>query len=89
MFGTLPAYGFFVRHANGVTFDNVEVRYEQTDTRPAVVLRHVADVDAHHTRADKASGVPTFLIDDLDGFILSDSRPVAEARRDHVDHEEL
>ncbi len=89
MFGTLPAYGFFIRHAAGVTLDNVEVRYEKQDTRPAVVLRHVSDIDFHHGRADKAPGVPTFLIDDLDGLIVSTSRPVPDTRLDHVDHTEL
>ncbi len=28
MFGKLPVYGFYIRHARGITFDNVEVSYE-------------------------------------------------------------
>jgi polygalacturonase len=89
MFGILPAYGFFIRHAKGVTLDNVEVRYEQTDTRPAFVLRDVADADFHHDRADKAQGAPTFALDGVDEFIVTSSRPVADTRLDHVDHAEL
>jgi polygalacturonase len=89
MFGTLPAYGFFMRHARSVTLDNVEVRYEQTDTRPAFVLRDVADADFHHVRADQATGTPTFVLDSVDGFIVSTSRPVPDTRLDHVDHREL
>ncbi|OLB80615.1 MAG: exo-poly-alpha-D-galacturonosidase [Actinobacteria bacterium 13_2_20CM_2_71_6] len=89
MFGTLPAYGFFIRHASGISLDNVEVRYEQPDTRPAIVVRHAADVDFHHDRADKTADVPTFLLDDVDGFSVTDSRPVAETHLDHVDHKEL
>jgi polygalacturonase len=89
MFGTLPAYGFFIRHARGVTLDNVEVRYEQTDTRPAFVVRGVSDVDFHHVRADQAPGTPTFVLDSVDGFGVSTSRPVADTRLDHVDHREL
>jgi polygalacturonase len=89
MFGTLPAYGFFVRHARGVTFDNVEVRYEQEDTRPAFTVRNATDTDFHHTRADKATGAPTFALDSDDEFLLTVSRPVAEAHFDHVDHQEL
>jgi polygalacturonase len=90
MFGTLPAYGFFIRHASGLDFDNVDVRYETTDTRPAIVVRHATDADFHHGRADKAPDVPTFLLDDVDGFIVSDSRPVGDTRIDgHIDHKEL
>jgi polygalacturonase len=89
MFGTLPAYGFFIRHASGLDLDNVDVRYEQTDTRPAIVLNDVVDADFHHDRADKAAGVPTFVLDNVDGFIVTDGRPVVNTTLDHVDHKEL
>jgi len=35
MFGVIPAYGFYVRHVNGIAFDNVNVSYEKDDARPA------------------------------------------------------
>jgi polygalacturonase len=89
MFGTLPAYGWFIRHARGITLDNVEVRYGQTDTRPAVVLRDVTDADFHHNRADKAPGAPTFALDDVHDFRVTTSRPVADTLLDHVDHKDL
>ena len=41
MFGTLPAYGFFVRHARNVTLRDVEVGFEREDVRPAFVLHDV------------------------------------------------
>lgn len=38
MFGELlPAYGFYNRHVNGLTFDNVSVTYLNTDLRPMIV----------------------------------------------------
>nr|WP_167455366.1 glycoside hydrolase family 28 protein [Amycolatopsis kentuckyensis] len=89
MFGTLPAYGFFVRHARGISWDNVDVRFGKPDTRPAYVLRDVADADVHHCRADKVAGTPTFVLDGVDDFRVSDGRPVPEARVDHADHQEL
>ncbi|MDX3195250.1 glycoside hydrolase family 28 protein [Streptomyces sp. MN03-5084-2B] len=89
MFGTLPAYGFFVRHARGISWDNVDVRFGKPDTRPAFVLRDVADADVHHCRADQAAGTPTFVLDGVDDFRVSDGRPVPEARVDHADHQEL
>ena len=33
----LPAYGFYVRHADGVAFENVKVRTAKPDARPAYV----------------------------------------------------
>jgi polygalacturonase len=89
MFGTLPAYGFFIRHVRGLNLDNVEVRYEKQDTRPAVVLKDVIDADFHHTRADKVKGVPTFVLDDVDEFMVTTSRPVRDTHLGHTHHREL
>lgn len=89
MFGTLPAFGFYIRHASGIVLDNVAVRFEQTDTRPAFVLDDVSDADFHHVRADKATGVPTFVLDSVDDFTVTDSRPVRDIHLDHVTHKEL
>ena len=38
MFGELPAWGFYVRHADGVTFRNVSLTLAADDFRPAFVL---------------------------------------------------
>ena len=37
----LPAYGFYIRHADGVTFDNVNVRVKGTELRPRLVQEDV------------------------------------------------
>jgi len=39
--GQLPAYGFFVRHANNITFDGIELRTQKEDYRPAFYLDDV------------------------------------------------
>ena len=43
MFGEIPAYGFFIRHAKGVSLSNVEVSYMTDEFRPAFVLDDVLD----------------------------------------------
>jgi hypothetical protein len=89
MFGTLPAYGFFIRHVAGIDLDNVAVRFSTADTRPAFVLSDVTDADFHHVRADRADSVPTFVLNGVDDFSVTDSRPVGDTHADHVDHQEL
>jgi hypothetical protein len=41
MFGTLPAYGFFCRHVEGLTLDNVRLQTSASDLRHAVVFDDV------------------------------------------------
>ncbi len=40
MFGKIPAYAFFVRHADKVRFENVRVGWFKPDTRPWLVSEH-------------------------------------------------
>ncbi|UTW63808.1 glycoside hydrolase family 28 protein [bacterium SCSIO 12741] len=41
MFGELPAWGFYVRHAEGITFKNVVLKIRDVDYRPAIVFDDV------------------------------------------------
>lgn len=57
MFGTLPAYGFYIRHARGIHMKNVGVSIAQKDGRPAFLLD-----DAHDSKFEDikvASVVPS------------------------------
>jgi polygalacturonase len=44
MFGTLPAYGFYCRHAKGLTFRNLKLGTEQADLRHAMMFDDVQQV---------------------------------------------
>ena len=44
MMGRLPAYAFYLRHADRVRLRNIECITDKADSRPAVVCDHVDDV---------------------------------------------
>lgn len=53
MFGETAAYGFFVRHVNGIEFNNVSIHHGGDEFRPPILLTDVTrakfvDVDADH-----------------------------------------
>ncbi|MEO8334532.1 MAG: glycosyl hydrolase family 28-related protein [bacterium] len=73
LFGVLPAYGFYIRHAAGIRMDGIEVGFMTPDTRPAFVLDDVKDVTFHDVRAQIASQVPTFVLRDVDEFRVGHS----------------
>jgi hypothetical protein len=56
MFGDLPVYGLFCRHAEGLILDDVEFRLEQPDARPALFLDAVADVQLRSMAAAPPAG---------------------------------
>ena len=62
MFGVIPAYGFYVRHARGVVFDNIDVSFDKNDERPAIILDDVKEVSFHRTKARLAPEAKMFVL---------------------------
>jgi polygalacturonase len=89
MFGLLPAYGFFIRHAKGIELNNVEVGYMQEDRRPAFVLDTVRGIDLNHVKAQKAAGIPTIVLRNAEDISVRHSTPVADTHVDKVDQNEM
>lgn len=58
MFGSpLPAYGFYVRHARNVVFENVQLRFVADDLRPAIICDDVDSVRFSGMRLRAMPGV--------------------------------
>ena len=53
MFGTLPARGFFLRHARNLEFSNIEIATANVDERPAFWMQDVDGVDLFRVKAGK------------------------------------
>jgi hypothetical protein len=51
MFGTLPAYGIYLRHVKGLTFEDVTLDTAAPDLRPALVGEDVEDLELSNFRA--------------------------------------
>jgi hypothetical protein len=56
MFGTLPAYGLYVRHARGIILDDVTFDTASPDLRPALVCDDVLDLELADFRAAATPG---------------------------------
>lgn len=71
MFGTrLPAYGLYVRHADGIELDDVVCSLENPDPRPALVCEDVGGLDVDGFRADPPREAPLLLLAGVrDAFI--------------------
>ena len=52
-FKELPAWGFYIRHAEGVTFRNITLRASAPDYRPAVVTHDVRGVTLQNVRINE------------------------------------
>jgi polygalacturonase len=80
MFGPIPAYGFFIRHVNGLKMDNVEVSYMKDDFRPAFWLHDVRAAEFFRVRAQRRPDVPTFLLRDIEDLSVLFSHPIPDTK---------
>ena len=80
MFGLLPAYGFFIRHAKGIQLTNVEVGFLREDRRPAFVLDQVRGASFDGVKAHKAPGISTFVLMRVENFETHHCRPVGDVQ---------
>lgn len=77
MFGTLPSYGFFIRHAKNITIKDLELTYKNIEERPALYFDDVIDFNLCNLKA-KVSLLQTPLIylRNSQNGIISGSIPV-------------
>ena len=64
----MPSHGFYVRHVKGIQFDNIEIRTEKDDRRPAFVLDDVQDVEFFRIKVPHVEGVPLFALHNVADF---------------------
>ncbi len=80
MFGTLPAYGFYCRHVDGLTLRNVRLGWEKPDLRPAVVADDVSDFELDGFKTNTVTGAqPVFWLNQVRGALLRGNRLGAQA----------
>jgi polygalacturonase len=61
MFGTLPAYGFYCRHARGLRLSGLQLRTEKPDLRHAMVFDDARDVEIDGLDAPFSPGAAAML----------------------------
>lgn len=89
MFGKIPAYGFYVRHAKGITFDNVEVSFANDDARPAFVLDDVNSASFFRVKAQTMPGGKTFSLTNVSDFGIWQSWKIKDTQIDRAEKQQF
>lgn len=82
MFGTLPARGFFVRHARNLEFSNIEIATENPDDRPAFWMHDVQGVDLFRVKAGRNTAA--YSLRDVKDFRSFGSRDFKDRTEDAI-----
>ncbi len=71
--GEMPAYGFFLRHVDGIEFNNVDLHLMEADQRPPFVLHDVKNASLSHVQAEVSKGISTMALNDVENLKLHES----------------
>lgn len=75
MFGVLPAFGFYSRHAEGISLSNVQLRWDKEDLRPAIIIDAVKDLSIDGFRSDTVVGAsPVIWLNNVVDALVRGSR---------------
>lgn len=85
MFGVTSAYGFFVRHVNGILFDNVDVSFENSEERPAFVFDDAKNIELFRTNARLLNGNKMFSLKNVTNFRAFQSKTGDDLKIDRVE----
>ncbi|HWZ05235.1 MAG TPA: glycosyl hydrolase family 28 protein [Mucilaginibacter sp.] len=72
MFGELPAWGFYIRHADGIKIKNMVLTCKGTDYRPAFIADDVNGLDLNNLSIPQVKAQPVVLFNKVSGLKLKD-----------------
>jgi hypothetical protein len=84
MFGAMPSHGFFIRHAKGIEVSNVEIETMKPDARPFAVLDDVDGADFFRIKTPRVAEAPLFSLNNVRGFSVARSKPLADTEIDEA-----
>ncbi|MBL7745742.1 MAG: glycoside hydrolase family 28 [Chitinophagaceae bacterium] len=67
MFGELPVWGLYVRHAKDITLKNVTLRYKKEDFRVPVIFDDVQGLSIERLRIPASKEMPVILLHETKG----------------------
>ncbi len=73
MFGIMPSYGTFIRHANKINLENIDFQFESPDKRPPLVFDNVSNSTIRFLTAQKDTVTSSLLIKNCNNIQLFES----------------
>ena len=78
--GKRPASGFFIRHAKGLTFRNLEIAYEGENAKPPMVVWDVEGLNLDGVKLPQKDGLDTIRMHRVTNLNVKDSPGLDEKR---------
>ncbi len=80
IFGELPAWGFYCRHAEGIKFENVTIGFKEKDYRAALVCDDVKGLELDGFKVLSTGEEPNIVLHEVHRALIQNSPPPADAK---------
>lgn len=70
MFGKLPSFGFYCRHAENISFNDVELDFIEPDLRPAIVCDDIIGLELYKIKATSGGKEPLIKCKDVRNMLV-------------------
>ncbi len=84
MFGSLPAWGFFIRHINGLEMRDIGLTCLTADARSPMIIGDVKDLDLEHVTITGGGDMPVILLKNVQDFTAHQVHGMADTHLDQV-----
>ncbi len=74
MFGELPAWGLYVRHAKNIRLQNVTLRYKKEDFRVPLIFDDVKDLQIEKLHVPASKELPVLLLNQVKSYSFKELR---------------
>lgn len=71
-FGIIPSYGFFIRHVRGIEMNNVDIKFLEEETRPAIIMTDVDNIKMRNSTFQKAGNAPILITHEVNNINIDD-----------------
>jgi hypothetical protein len=88
-FGGGPAYGFYIRHVNGIELTDIQMSTSEPDVRAPFVATDVQGLCLDHVSATRAANTPMLMLDGVKDFQTENVDGVANVRLKDVGREDF
>jgi polygalacturonase len=89
MFGTTPANGLLIRHAEGIEVSDFKVMAHTIDARPCIIVDDAEHIDFFNIKPDRAPDTPVFVLNNVKDFSVVKCKSVADIEVAETKHKEL
>ena len=89
MFGQTPSYGFFVRHVDGIEFNNVALHFDKPETRPPFVIEDVHGMKFVDVDAQSPDGIAPVTLRQVTDLSTLHSANIPDATQPSVEEGQL